>query len=170
MAETNNQPQPQAGQPPKQYPKFKRSILFIKRDLQLKYILLLVISVVIGLSLMAFEVLTTMQGIYSEYPMMLQPLYDKFVPITIGILLKIAIYLVIVVLVAAMLSHKLAGPIYRFEVTCKDIAGGNFAKRVHLREGDNFTDLQREFNRMMDVMEAEINKNKKDLPADNKEG
>ena len=54
----------------------------------------------------------------------------------------------------------MAGPVYRIEQTCKDIAKGDFSQRVRLRQGDQFTELQDEFNKMMDRVEAEINKNK----------
>ena len=55
----------------------------------------------------------------------------------------------------------MAGPVYRFEQTCKAIAKGDFSQRVHLRKGDQLTDLQDEFNNMMDRVEEEIKKSKK---------
>ena len=64
-------------------------------------------------------------------------------------------------LISAILSHKMAGPVYRFEQTCKAIAKGDFSQRVHLRKGDQLMELQDEFNKMMDRVEAEINQNKK---------
>ena len=54
----------------------------------------------------------------------------------------------------------MAGPVYRFEQTCKAIAKGDFSQRVHLRKGDQLIELQDEFNKMMDRVEAEIHKNK----------
>ena len=51
----------------------------------------------------------------------------------------------------------MAGPVYRFEQTCKAIAQGDFTQRVHLRKGDRLQDLQTEFNKMMDVVENRIN-------------
>ncbi|MGN1057884.1 MAG: HAMP domain-containing protein [Candidatus Avelusimicrobium sp.] len=54
----------------------------------------------------------------------------------------------------------MAGPVYHFERVCKAIAKGDYSQRVHLRKGDQLTDLQEEFNKMMDRIEAEINKNK----------
>ena len=74
---------------------------------------------------------------------------------------KIIIYVVFVILISAILSHRMAGPVYRFEQTCKAIAKGDFSQRIHLRKGDQFVELQDEFNKMMDRVEEEINKNKK---------
>ncbi|ACC97861.1 Putative methyl-accepting chemotaxis sensory transducer [Elusimicrobium minutum Pei191] len=139
-------------------PVFKRRIIFIKKEMQFKYMFLIGISVILGIAIMTFEVLTTLQNIYANYPMVLQPLYDKFIPISLTIGLKMVIFLILVMLVSAILSQKMAGPIYRFEVTCKEIAKGDFSKRVNLRKGDEFGDLQKDFNNMMDVVEAEIKK------------
>ena len=54
----------------------------------------------------------------------------------------------------------MAGPVYRFEQTCKAIAKGDFSQRVRLRKGDQLTELQDEFNKMMDKVEEEVSKKK----------
>ena len=51
----------------------------------------------------------------------------------------------------------MAGPVYRFEQTCKAIAKGDFSQRVHLRKGDQLTELQDAFNKMMDTVEDRLN-------------
>lgn len=153
--EENKTPAPQAAKP-----RYQRRIIFIKKALQFRYMFLIVISVVIGIAITGFEVLSTLQHLYAEYPGMLLPLYGKFGSIALTIGLKICVFLVLVVLFSAILSHKMAGPIYNFERTCREIAKGDFSKRVRLRQGDNMTDLQKEFNEMMDVLETEIKKGK----------
>ena len=52
----------------------------------------------------------------------------------------------------------MAGPVYRFEQTCKAIAKGDFSQRVHLRQDDQLMELQDEFNKMMDRVEEELKK------------
>lgn len=137
---------------------FKRRTIFIKKGLQFRYMTLIILSVLAGLMIMAFELTFTLSDIFDNYPVLLQPLYDHFPAIAYGFIYKIVIYVVFVVLISAILSHKMAGPVYRFEQTCKAIAKGDFSQRVHLRKGDDLTDLQDEFNKMMDRVEAEINK------------
>ncbi len=150
----NNSP---AQQPPTQ---FKRRTIFIKKNLQVRYMMLIVLSVLCGLAIMTFELTATLDELFDAYPVLVQPIYDEFLPIAAGFFYKIAIYLLFVVLISAILSHKMAGPVYRFEQTCKAIAKGDFSQRVRLRQGDQLTELQEEFNKMMDRVEAEINKNK----------
>lgn len=140
---------------------FKRRTIFIKKKQQLQYMALIVLSVLAGLLIMALELTFTLSEVFDHYPVLLQPLYDHFPALAYGFIYKLIIYVVFVILISAILSHKMAGPVYRFEQTCKAIAKGDFSKRVHLRQGDQLTDLQDEFNKMMDRVEAEINQHKK---------
>ncbi|WP_428077547.1 HAMP domain-containing protein [Candidatus Avelusimicrobium alvi] len=145
---------------PAQQQQFKRKTIFIKKNLQLRYMMLIILSVLCGLAIMTFELTATLDELFDAYPVLVQPIYDEFIPIAASFFYKIAIYLLFVVLISAILSHKMAGPVYRFEQTCKAIAKGDFSQRVHLRQGDQLVELQDEFNKMMDRVEAEINKNK----------
>ena len=140
----------------------KRRTIFIKKNLQLRYMLLIIFSVLCGLGLMALELTATLNDLFDKYPVLVQPIYDQFIPIAASFFYKIVIYILFVVLISAILSHKMAGPVYRFEQTCKAIAKGDFSQRVRLRKGDQFMELQDEFNKMMDRVEAEINKNSSD--------
>ena len=145
-------------------PQFKRRTIFIKKNLQFKYMLLIIFSVLTGLAIMAFELTFTLDEIFDKYPVLIQPIYDNFLPIALGFVYKIVIYILFVVLISAILSHKMAGPVYRFEQTCKAIAKGDFSQRVHLRKGDQLTELQDEFNKMMDKIEEELKKKDRGNP------
>ncbi|MCL2888742.1 MAG: hypothetical protein FWF35_05620 [Elusimicrobia bacterium] len=151
-------PHPDAQAAPRQ--QFQRRIIFIKKDLQFEYMILIVLSVLLGIAVTVFEVLSTFQSIYKDYPAVLQPLYGKITPIFVTFGLKIAVYLALVILFSAILSNKMAGPIFRFEKTCDEIAEGDISKRVRLRKGDKFITLQDKFNNMMDVLEKRIKRRK----------
>ncbi len=141
-------------------PQFKRRTIFVKKRLQLRYMSLIILSVLAGLLIMSFELTFTLNEIFDRYPVLLQPLYDHFPALAYGFIYKIVIYVIFVILISAILSHKMAGPVYRFEQTCKAIAKGDFSQRVHLRKGDQLTELQDEFNKMMDRVEEELKKKK----------
>ena len=138
---------------------FQRRTIFIKKNLQVRYMVLMVACVLCGLAIMGLELTATLNELFDAYPVLVQPIYDEFIPIVSSFFYKIAIYILLVVIISAIVSHKMAGPVYRFEQTCKAIADGDFSQRVHLRKGDQLTDLQKEFNHMMDVVEDRL-KNK----------
>ena len=119
--------------------------------------LLIVTCVLCGLAIMTLELMATLNDLFDAYPVLMQPIYDEFVPIISDFFYKIAIYVLLVIVISAIVSHKMAGPVYRFEQTCKSIAKGDFSQRVHLRKGDRLQELQTEFNKMMDVVENRIN-------------
>ncbi|MBQ8033072.1 MAG: hypothetical protein IJ266_03870 [Elusimicrobiaceae bacterium] len=142
---------------PTQSNPFQRRTIFIKKNLQLRYMLLIVTCVLCGLAIMTLELMATLNDLFDAYPVLMQPIYDEFVPIISDFFYKIAIYVLLVIVISAIVSHKMAGPVYRFEQTCKSIAKGDFSQRVHLRKGDRLQELQTEFNKMMDVVENRIN-------------
>ena len=135
---------------------FQRRTIFIKKNLQIRYMVLMVACVLCGLAIMTLELTATLNDLFDAYPVLVQPIYDEFIPIAAAFFYKIAIYVLLVVIISAILSHKMAGPVYRFEQTCKAIAKGDFSQRVHLRKGDQLTELQEEFNKMMDVVEDRL--------------
>lgn len=141
-------------------PNFNRRTIFIKKNLQIRYMMLMIMSVLCGLAIMTFELTATLNDLFDKYPVLVQPIYDQFLPVAASFFYKIAIYLLFVVIISAILSHKMAGPVYRFEQTCKAIAKGDYSQRVHLRKGDQMMELQDEFNKMMDHIEADIKKQK----------
>ena len=136
---------------------FQRRTIFIKKNLQLRYMVLIVTCVLCGLAIMTLELMATLNDLFDAYPVLMQPIYDEFIPIISDFFYKIAIYVLLVIVISAIVSHKMAGPVYRFEQTCKAIAKGDFSQRVHLRKGDRLQELQNEFNKMMDVVENRIN-------------
>jgi methyl-accepting chemotaxis protein len=139
---------------------FQRRTIFIKKNLQIRYMVLMVACVLCGLAIMGLELTATLNDLFDAYPVLVQPLYDEFIPIVSSFFYKIAIYILLVVIISAIVSHKMAGPVYRFEQTCREIAKGDFSQRVHLRKGDQLTELQDAFNAMMDTVEKQVNRTK----------
>jgi nitrate/nitrite-specific signal transduction histidine kinase len=67
---------------------------------------------------------------------------------TLLIVFGIGLLLVIVqiVFMTIFFSHKIAGPIYRFECLCHEMIEGRYTSQIHLRRGDNLTNLAGLFN------------------------
>ena len=52
-------------------------------------------------------------------------------------------------IVFSVLSHRLAGPLYRFEKVLEQVEGGDLTTRVHLRKTDQFTNVGKAMNRII---------------------
>jgi nitrate/nitrite-specific signal transduction histidine kinase len=79
---------------------------------------------------------------------------QKYRKAMLGLLLwifGIGIFIIIaqVALLTIFFSHKLAGPLYRFEKACHSIIDGNYTENITLRKGDEMQNLAGLFNEMI---------------------
>ena len=75
-------------------------------------------------------------------------------------LVRIVLYLAIIFVVALFISHRLAGPIFRFERSAQEVGSGNLTHRVSLRTGDDLLELQEEFNAMVSSLQSLVQKDR----------
>lgn len=71
-----------------------------------------------------------------------------------------------IVLLTVFFSHKVAGPIYRFEKACNSMIDGDYTKEIKLRKGDEMQNLADLLNEAMRVSRERI---KTLIDADNRE-
>jgi methyl-accepting chemotaxis protein len=53
------------------------------------------------------------------------------------------------IFITLFISHRIAGPAYRFKKTLADLSGGNFSENCHLRRKDSLQDVADALNYMM---------------------
>ena len=138
-------------------PKFQRKTIFIKKDLQVKFILFVLLSVLFGMVLFAYQFLTFLQNIFKDHPVLLQRVYEEGPSLIYPLIIKSTIFFALLAIISALISHKIAGPVYHFEKVCKEVKEGDAKARVHLREGDALSDLAHSFNAMLDVLTKKEN-------------
>ncbi len=137
--------------------KFQRRTILVKKSLQLKYIAVIFASVVVAALLIGGDIYYTMTRLLlSENP----ALNSMIAEVNRVILLKLALYLGIIFLVSLFVSHRFAGPIYRFEKSAQSVAAGDLTHRVSLRTGDELLELQEEFNAMVAGLQGQIQKDR----------
>jgi signal transduction histidine kinase len=136
--------------------KFKRKIIFIKKSFQYKMVLFVLLSVLFCLSFMAYEFVNFAGSVFENHPVLMQVFFEKGSEIIFVFALKIAVCFAVLALITTMLSNKIAGPMYKMEITCKKIAGGDYSARAVIRNGDAGEDLAKEFNAMMDALEPKL--------------
>jgi len=144
MAE-NTQPKPTA--------QFQRKTILIKKHLQYRYMALIFASVLLAFIVVGLDVLWTVSKVVNEHPMM-QPMLEEMAAMAPLFGIKIGMYLLIVLIVSVVVSHRMAGPVFKFEKSCAVVAEGDLTHRVYLRKGDQLMDLQDQFNNMAASMHA----------------
>ena len=133
----------------------KRRTYFIKKAFQAKmifrFIILIILGAVIsGVILYVFAASELQTSLFDAH-MQIRNTWDILLPsiivthVTVVVLISLAtVYIVL------YLSHKIAGPLYRFERIAEAVGEGNFNVHVRLREGDELLPLQAAFEVMVD--------------------
>jgi len=137
--------------------KFQRKTVLVKRSLQLKYIVYVFLSVLVASVIVGGDVYYSLARVMStECPVAATSL-GQFN----GVLaVKVALYLGLMLLVSLYVSHRFAGPIYRFEKSAQEVGAGDLTHRVSLRTGDELLELQEEFNGMTAGLQALVQKDR----------
>ncbi|MDD5301608.1 MAG: methyl-accepting chemotaxis protein [Elusimicrobia bacterium] len=137
--------------------RFQRKTVLVKRALQLKYIGMVFLSVLVASMIVGGDVYySLMRVMLTECP----SVTDRVVQFNTVLLVKIALYLGLMLLISLYVSHRFAGPIYRFEKSCQSLSTGDLTHRVSLRTGDELMELQEEFNGMAAALQALLQKDR----------
>lgn len=79
---------------------------------------------------------------------------DQQFNMTIVFAISAVVVLFISIIGALMLSHKVAGPIYRLVQDLKKMNSGSPMKKIKFRDGDFFMEVQDEFNQFIEKHEG----------------
>jgi methyl-accepting chemotaxis protein len=140
---------------------WKRRNYFIKKDLQGKYIFTFFIFLVAGsiIFTLLFSLLSsnTMTIVYDNYnlrigktPLMLikEILSAQWIFVVAGGFM--------VVIISMFLTHRFAGPIFRFEKSIEEMTKGNLNFRIRLRAKDEGKELAEKINILIDMLSSNI--------------
>ncbi|MBI4801373.1 MAG: HAMP domain-containing protein [Elusimicrobia bacterium] len=132
---------------------FQRKTILVKKRLQYRYMALIMTSVLLAFLIVGLDLVWTISKVINDHPMM-QPLLEEMLCMAPLFVIKLVVYLIIVLIVSAVVSHRMAGPIFKFEKSCATVASGDLTHRVYLRKGDQLTELQEHFNDMVGAVHA----------------
>lgn len=74
------------------------------------------------------------------------------------LLLRLLLLTPLVVLISVLLSHRIAGPLYRIQRFLKSVANGDLSAKLVLRKGDELQDLAGSINEMTDDLKNRVKK------------
>lgn len=136
--------------PPAPQP-FQRRVVYIKKDFQLRFILTFCAVVAGGAGLSALALYhfsgDTITSTFHNSRLAIQTTSQVILPaILYTALVNVVIAGAAVAGISLYNSHKIAGPLHRFELELRKMAGGDFSRRIHLRERDQLTDLAAALN------------------------
>ncbi|MDE2491886.1 MAG: methyl-accepting chemotaxis protein [Elusimicrobia bacterium] len=137
--------------------RFQRKTVLIKRTLQLKYILMVFLSVLVASMIVGGDIYYSLtRTLLTECP----SAADHVAQFNTILLVKTSLYLGLMLLISLYVSHRFAGPIYRFEKSAQAVGAGDLTHRVSLRTGDELMELQEEFNGMVAALQVLVQKDR----------
>lgn len=145
----------------KNRPLFRRRNYFIKKKFQLdfsvKFLVIIVIEAVLAIGLFLYLSKGTLTTGYSGSELKIARTYDFFLPtLLFSNLVIVGITGIIGIVALIFLSHRLAGPLYRFENVLAELGKGNLTQRFKLREKDEFVELQNSINALAIALDINV--------------
>lgn len=144
----------------------KRRQYLINKQFQIKFIIKVYLAVFItiatvGLFLFYLNDKTLSHSAYQQV-LNMRSARDMLLPTILSISAITAIVALVIIIFKVILeSHKIAGPIYRFEKAFETVGYGDLTASVKLRKKDEMQDLSEKFNAMLSCLNSNIVKSKK---------
>jgi methyl-accepting chemotaxis protein len=89
---------------------------------------------------------------------------DFILPLLVQTVVIVTVFVSIAtVFMALFVSHKIAGPLYRFKQTFKELGSGNFTNQVRLRKDDQLQEVGGEFNQMITSVRNQVHQAQESL-------
>ena len=129
----------------------RRKNYFIKKSFQLKFlsafVVLLILESFLVTALFMYISNNTLTTGYSNSTLRIESTPSFFFVAMIFITLIAAIGIGLAgMVIFILLSHRIAGPLHRFEKSLKDMGSGDLTFRVNLRKTDQLAELKKGLN------------------------
>lgn len=132
----------------------RRKKYFIKTGLQLRYLKIIILAMILPsflfgacLYYLIFYLMAEQLGIPESIAYNLFPVFRK---INLILLLGLPIISILILFWGLLISHRIAGPVYRIEKELQRIADGDFSIRIRLRKKDELVSLAEGINKLLD--------------------
>ncbi len=148
----------------------QRRQLYINRDFQtrfiIKFCLILLLGGAISIGLTLFNNQETLTSSFSNSKLLIQNTSLAIMPSVIYTTLISTLVIGLIVIMATLLaSHKIAGPMFRFEQDIDKISTGDLKNRIDIRTGDQLQAIAVSLNKMIDSLNNKVSDIKRDANA-----
>ncbi|PKK91468.1 MAG: hypothetical protein CVV64_06855 [Candidatus Wallbacteria bacterium HGW-Wallbacteria-1] len=133
---------------------YHRKTFLIKKGLQYRYMGIVILAMLAVSAVVGFTIYFTIWSPISDKNISLDTLAEIFDRTNRQLLYSTAVLTLFIAIASIFVSHKVAGPVYRFEQSVKAIAEGDLTLRIKLRKGDEMMELADMFNHMTTTLET----------------
>ena len=143
---------------------FIRKKLLVEKSLQLKYMALVLFTIIGIVSVFILTLYFTYWSIITPNLSSIQAqatLDSVFQKLNLFLMVEIPIILIIAALASIIISHKVAGPVYRLQKVAREVAKGDLTQNVRLRSDDELKNLSAAFNTVIENMNLLVSQDKR---------
>lgn len=132
----------------------RRKIFFIKKKLQLRYVLLvffaMIVTALISVGGAYYLIWQTIAAELAVPEIIAETLLPALTKVNIMLLIFLPSAFIVMILLSILVSHRIAGPIYRVEKDLDEIVKGDYSRRIKFRAGDDLQELAEKINKLLD--------------------
>ena len=141
--------------------KNRRRRYFIDKDYQTKFILKFCLLVLAGLVVATGLVFVFSYGTVTTYfehgrLIMKKTAFAILPTVILTNTISLILVLLATIVVVLFISHKIAGPMFRFEKEVEKITDGDLTSKIFLRKADQFTKMGERLNMMISALHGRI--------------
>lgn len=142
-------------------PRWRRRNYFIKKEFQARFILRFILIILLGIAassgIVYYLTSKRMEEAYYRSHIKIASTGEIVYPILFTAnIITIGIVIVITIIITLLISHKIAGPLYRIEKSIREISNGNLSFQIYLRAKDELITLAEIFNNMIIKLRGRI--------------
>jgi len=141
--------------------KIKRRQYFVQKNFQFKFILkfciVLLIGIIISIGLLYLFSMNTLTSSFEQSKLIIKNTASAILPsVFLSHLIALVLITLLAIVVTLLISHKLAGPLFRFQKELKEIGEGNLTQVIKLRKNDQITAMADSLNQMRTDLQNKI--------------
>ncbi|MGA8180171.1 MAG: methyl-accepting chemotaxis protein [Desulfobacterales bacterium] len=146
----------------------KRKQYFVQKDFQFKFILkfcmVLIVGIIISTGLVLLFSENTLTSSFEQSRLVIKNTASAILPsVFLSHLIAFVLISLLAIVVTLLVSHKLAGPLFRFEKELKEMGSGDLSKEVKIREKDQFKAVANSLNQMRVNLQKKVVDIKKEV-------
>lgn len=128
-----------------------RKQYLIKKGVQLRFMIVIIVSMILIASVTWYSIYTAvMQTLYSQFHGENLALIKH--AITYKLLMRSFLLIFAIAIISVFISHRMAGPVYKFEQTIRALSQGKEVEEIKLRKRDEFYGLATAINALINSM------------------
>ena len=138
----------------------RRKGYFIKSRLQIRYLRLILVAIILPVFLfsaclyyLVFYLMAEQLGIPESIAYNITPVIKK---INLILLFGVPIISAVILFWGLLISHRIAGPLYRLEKELDRISKGDFSLRLKIRRNDELGPIVKGINKILDEVQEKI--------------